>query len=218
MDLLSRASGARPAGIERGVIRSAAFVFLLSLAAACDVRPLTSAELYGGRAGTGGGGTDGGAAGTGVDAAVTVDAADASDAGADADASTTDGPHGCAATCAADQFCNELTGRCTPNAGTGMLSGMVLDACNPSVALDALVGIARQRLCSHEGKGSFFFTQLPLGTLFVTASKPGYEPYGAAVSIPEESIHVIRLRPIGGCDAPAPAQTTCVCEGTGCLP
>jgi hypothetical protein len=99
-----------------------------------------------------------------------------------------------------------------------MLSGMVLDACNSGRALDALVGIARQRLCSHKGKGSFFFTQLPLGRLLVTASKEGYEPYGAPVNIPEETIHMIHLRPIGGCDAPPPEQTVCVCEGAGCLP
>jgi hypothetical protein len=216
MDVLSGVSGARGAGIMIGVLRSAALVSLLMLAA-CDVRPLTSVELYGGHAGTGGGGGADGAAGTGVDAAGGSDAR-AEDAIADAGTDEAGPSEGCASTCTAEQFCNEVTGRCVPNSGTGMLSGMVLDACNPSRALEALVGIARQRLCSHEGKGSYFFTQLPLGTLLVTASKEGYEPYGSAVHIPEESIHVIQLRPIGGCGAPAPAPSACVCEGAGCQP
>jgi len=201
------------------------------MAAGCGIRPLTSAELYGaaasggggggvaGRGGSGGGGGGGtsgtgaggtGAGGTGAGGAAGTDAGSGGGGGGDASV--------CPASCPADQFCDELTGRCVPSSGSGMLSGVVTDACS-GVGIAALVGIAGQHVCSYQTKGSYYANALPLGTLKLAAAKTGYELYGDTVDIVTGGVvHDIRLMRVGGCDAPAPADNICTCTASSCMP
>jgi hypothetical protein len=209
-----------------------AAAWALAGAGACGIRPLTSAELYGvsatggttGAAGTGGTGGPPGAAGT---AGTTNDAAQDMTIDMTVDADTpetppadggTDAPaSGCPQSCAADQFCDELTNKCSPRAGTGMLSGSVIDTCDGN-GLDALVGIAGQHQCSYPLKGSFFFTGLPLGRLNLAAAKDGYTAYSEPVEIvPGGVIHNIRLTRKQGCSV-APAAAACTCTEPTCPP
>ena len=66
---------------------------------------------------------------------------------------------------------DELTNQCVPRTGTGMLSGMVVDACSgrPRRA----IGIAGQR-CAPPGQGLVLLSALPLGRLKLAAVKDGY--------------------------------------------
>jgi hypothetical protein len=199
-------------------------VSLLVLAApACDVRPLTARELYG----AGGAGGGGGGAGTVVDGSASPDAVATPDGSSapDIDGGTDTVPAdtapeaptpACGQACAVDQFCNEATGHCAPRTGVGMLSGQVVDACSGNT-ISAQVGIAGQSLCSVTGKGAYFFTQLPLGDLWLSAHKVGYQRFGMAVNIvPGGVIQEIRLERVGGCDAPAPDPGGCTCTGPTC--
>ena len=213
MGILSRLFRAGAAGISTGMSRSTLVALLglgaLALAASgCDVRPLTSRELYGASGGTGGAGTGGGGGGVGGQsfdgggvAGTTPDAgaeAPAADAVPEAPASA------CPAPCAADQFCDELTGQCAPRSGVGMLSGIVVDQCSGD-SVDALIGIAGHHACAYLGKGAYFFTGLPLGKLKLAAAKEGYELYGATVDIvPGGVIHDVHLMRVGGCTAMSP--------------
>ena len=236
-----RLSAAGAAGIGGGM-RVVALAFAL-LAAGCGIRPLTSAELYGaaghgggiatGEGGNGGsGGANGGSGGAngsggahggsggadGLDAAAGTQG-DADGGGGDAvtDAGIADASDwGCAQACAADQFCDELTGRCAPSSGTGMLSGVVTDACS-GAPLSALIGIAGHHTCSYPGKGSYFFSTLPLGMLKLTVAKDGYELYGATVDIAAGGVvHDISMARVGGCAAPATADVACTCTTSSC--
>lgn len=200
-------------------------VLLVASAGSCGVRPLRSEDLYGGAGGSsasaghdggadrpqgdasGGGGQpgSGGAGGQSpLDAAVEQPAADASAAD-------------CGQSCGAEQFCDELTNRCLPRTGTGMLSGIVTDTCT-TVGQDARVAIAGHRQCSAALKGSYFFSGLPLGRLKLAAVKDGYELYGATVElVPGGVVHDIKLVPLGGCQSPAPT-TRCTCTEPSCTP
>lgn len=221
MGILSALSRARVAGISWVMARRASFtLFMLCalalVAPACDVRPLTASQLYG-AAGTGGGLFDGGGGGGGEtgrpDAFVAPDGAQdvVVDAGIEASLP------GCAQNCATDQYCDELTGRCAPRTGVGMLSGVVVDACT-NLAVEAVVGLGGQRTCSPYGKGSYFFTGLPLGKLRLAAFAEGYVRYEATVDIvPGGVIHDIRLMRIGGCEVP-PLQVGCRCSAIDCIP
>ena len=123
---MGRLSVAAGAGI-RGDMKVVVACAVALVAAGCDMRPLTSAELYGAAArggssasgGSGGGAT--GRGGTGGDSGGGMAGGDAGGDGgrSDGDASV------CPPSCPADQFCDELTGRCAPSAGSGMLSGAV---------------------------------------------------------------------------------------------
>ncbi len=147
------------------------------------------------------------------DAAVDQGAPDGPPGDGDPDAS----PSGCAQACNPEQYCDELTNRCAPRVGTGMLSGSVGDPCI-SDGVDALVGIAGQHRCSYVSKGSYFFTNLPLGRLKLAAAKEGYELYGATVEIvPGGVIHDIKLVRTGGCTAPRPT-VACTCTDSSCNP
>ena len=118
-------------------------------AAGCDLRPLRSADLYG-AAGAPGHGGAGGAAGQGGAGGAAGNAGESGGGGsarggaagglagaggqpvtdAAVDQGMPDGPpSGCAQPCSPDQFCDELTNQCAPRIGTGMLSGIVVDAC-----------------------------------------------------------------------------------------
>jgi hypothetical protein len=214
----------------------AAVAIAVALAgSACDMRPLTSADLYGaahggnagsahgGNAGAANGGNAGGGNGGGAAGASGWDAAGGGEGGLDggpddaADAGPGDAPDaGCPQTCAADQFCDELTGRCAPRAGSGMLSGVVTDACS-GAALSALLGIAGQHSCSYFGKGSYFFSGLPVGMLKLAAAKEGYELYGVTVEIRAGGvIRDVAMTRIGGCAAPAPPDNPCTCTTSSC--
>jgi hypothetical protein len=218
---------------------------IAAAAVGCDLRPLRSADLYaaagapaqgggggaagqggaGGAAGNGGesgggGGARGGAAGAGgpggaggqpvTDAAVDQSPPDGQ--------VTPDGPpSGCAQPCSPDQFCDELTNQCAPRVGTGMVSGIVVDACSRA-GLDARIGIAGRRLCSAADKGSYFLSALPLGRLKLAAVKDGYELYSATVEIiAGGTIHDIVLVRAGGCQSPPPASR-CTCTDASCTP
>jgi hypothetical protein len=214
---------------------SAALLGLAALAlaaAACDVRPLQSSELYGGgTAGVGGAGTGGtggagtaGSAGSGGSAGLALDGGagtnaappDAADEAPVADAAPEAPALACAAPCSAAQFCDELTGQCAPRNGTGMISGQVFDDCSGD-GISALVGIAGKRMCSFQGKSAFFFTQIPLGKLKLAAWKDGYELYGLTVDvIPGGLVKDIRLMRVGGCTAPQPADVACSCTTPTC--
>jgi hypothetical protein len=232
--LLKRLSAARGDGIDEGmkalVLTS---ITVLTLVAGCEVRPLRSADLYGaagaGPTGAGGlgiagaGGLGGAAAGTGglggaagqavEDAAVDEGTPDApvSDGGTDGLSSP------CPQTCASDQFCDELTNHCVPRAGTGMLSGSVLDPCSGQ-GVDARIGIAGRHQCSAVGKGSYFLAGLPLGRLKLAALKDGYELYGDTVEIvPGGVVRDIRMVRTGGCGS-TPPVSRCACTEPSCDP
>ena len=209
-------------------MKAVAALAVVMLAAGCGIRPLTSDELYGaaarggngvaggggsGGSGNGGGGGNGGTAAGGTAGGGMAGTEAGSDGGdSDGDAS------GCAQPCPADQFCDELTNRCAPSAGSGMLSGIVTDACSGSV-IAALVGIAGQHVCSYKFKGSYFVNALPLGMLKVAAAKTGYELYGDTVDIVAGGVvHDIRMMRVGGCSAPAPADNVCTCTTSSCVP
>jgi hypothetical protein len=102
--------------------------------------------------------------------------------------------------------------------GTHLLSGTVIDACTRR-GTTARVGIAGRRQCSVDGKGSYYFDDLPGGKLALVAFKEGYRLFEVAVSITSEgTIQDIVLQPDtpGGCAEPLPADVGCVCVLSGC--
>jgi hypothetical protein len=108
------------------------------------------------------------------------------------------------------------------SSGPGMLSGVVIDMCD-SMPLDALVGIAGHHMCSFQGKGSYFFSNLPLGMLELAVSKTGYDLYDVAVDVvPGGVVHQVALVRTGGgadgCGVPRPTQVACTCQAPTCLP
>jgi hypothetical protein len=231
---MRRLSAAAAAGIKASMQGIIAFAVALA-AAGCGIRPLTSAELYGaaGRGDSGAGGSSVGGSGAGGSSAGSsgnggggggmagaqagadgggIDSGGIDGGGIDGDASV------CTQPCRADQFCDELTGRCATSSGSAMLSGVVTDACS-GAGLAALVGIAGQHVCSYQIKGSYFVNGLPLGTLKLAAAKTGYELYGDTVEIVTGGVvHDIRLMRGGGCTAPLPADNACTCTTASCTP
>ncbi|HEY8923656.1 MAG TPA: carboxypeptidase-like regulatory domain-containing protein, partial [Polyangia bacterium] len=123
------------------------------------------------------------------------------------------------ASCPSDQFCDDLSGACLPRQGTGMISGAVYDSCL-HVPVNAKVGIAGQHACAASGKGSYFFSQIPLGRLTVTAAAPGYQLFTKEVTIVPGgnslNIALDRSAPIT-CADPAPAAVACACSEPGCV-
>ena len=103
---------------------------------------------------------------------------------------------------------------------TGMLSGTVRDSCG-STGTDALIGIGGRHTCSYPNKGSYFFARLPVGTLKLTAAKPGYALYDATVVIAAGgNIHDIQLGPAepAGCAALPVPPVACTCSTPTCEP
>ena len=178
---------------------------LLVAAAGCDLRTLQQAQLVGGPDATP------------PDGATDTTGADADSAGSDADAP--EAIPGCPSIpCEAFETCEPSTMRCTLRTGPGMLSGGVLDACTGH-AVTARIGIAGRRLCSVVGKGSYFFNNLPEGTLALIAFKEGYKPFEAPVVITAAgTIKDILLQPDTplGCAEPPPPEVACVCNLPGC--
>ena len=234
MEPAVRLSRRAAAGITKPVRRALllAPATLTTALAACHMSPLTAESLYGksmadagerkdaadDRAPTDRGGAGGGREPDAHDAGGIVDvgvldgaeAADAVDAG-ERDAS-------CSASCGAGTQCDPPSGLCVLVMGEGMLSGVVLDGCDGH-GLAALVGIAGRRQCSFAGKGAFFFSQLPLGTLELAAAKDGYKPFAQVVELKPGGtvLNVTLVRDSdASCAGQAPADTLCVCDGGAC--
>ncbi|MFL5304811.1 MAG: hypothetical protein ACJ8F1_06335 [Polyangia bacterium] len=123
-----------------------------------------------------------------------------------------------AAGCTTDQFCDELTGRCTARVGAGMLSGVVTDRCSGR-PLSAKVGIAGRHMCSYEGKGSYFFTNLPVGTLRLAVALDGYELVSMTVVVAPggsvADVAMTRAAPLT-CADPGPVVPACTCAEPTC--
>ena len=120
--------------------------------------------------------------------------------------------------CAADQLCDVLSGACLPQTATGMLSGAITDACNHTV-VETKIGIAGRRQCSAAQKGAYYFSQLPLGKLTLTAAAPGYDLFVAEVTIVPGgnvlNVALVRTSPVG-CADPQPTAVMCTCTESGC--
>ena len=206
-----------------GVVALAAAAALAS----CDVVPLTRAQLYGV--------ID--AAPRAVEPADAADAAPAPDLAPDLPAGDTTGPGADTAPAVPDATpdvtnvpdlppglpaCSDIppqpdTPVCDPQKLEAFFGGVVVDACEPNVWIDANVSLGSQRLCSGRGKGSYNFSQLPAGCqLTLVAAKPGYQPYCAKVAPPRAGF-VIPLQRVGGCAAPRPVDAPCVCTDPGCI-
>jgi len=121
--------------------------------------------------------------------------------------------------CPSDQFCDDITGACLPRQGTGMISGAVYDACLHT-PVNAKVGIAGHHACAASGKGSYFFSNIPLGRLTVTAAAAGYQLFIQEVTIVPGgntlNIALDRSAPIT-CADPAPGPAACTCPEPGCV-
>jgi hypothetical protein len=146
--------------------------------------------------------------------------------GGDADARARDseeGGTGCPAKpCEAFEVCDLSAMTCSPRTGTGRLSGSVTDKCTGR-GIAARVGIAGRRQCSYDGKGSYYFDNLPEGDLALVAFKQGYKHFEIAVSIVATgNIQNIVLEPDtadtadGGCGRPPVADVACTCQLPGC--
>jgi len=226
MELAVRLSRGAATGIRK-TVRRALFLApatLTTALAACHMSPLTAESLYGkskadagepmdtaeDREPTDRGGPDAReeAGARDADGQVDVGLADA--------AGGRDG--GCAASCGPGTQCEPASGVCVLVMGEGMLSGVVFDGCDGH-AISALVGIAGRRQCSYAGKGAFFFSQLPLGTLELAAAKDGYKPFAQVVELKAGGtvLNVTLMRESDPtCAGQAPADTLCVCDGGAC--
>jgi len=216
------------AGIRTGVkgvlIFAPATLMALS---ACQMSPLTSESLFG-QARPDAGPTDATAAGEGRAERPASDGSQdrtEADTGEDGpDAATADAAEdgsrdvGCAASCGPGTKCDPASEQCVLVTGEGMLSGVVTDHCGGR-PLSALVGIAGRHQCSFSGKGAFFFSQLPLGTLELAVAKDGYMPFAQVIEVKAGgTIMDVSLTRAAdpACAGQAPADTGCVCEGTAC--
>jgi hypothetical protein len=121
--------------------------------------------------------------------------------------------------CATGEFCDDLTGHCLPNQGTGMLSGVVYEICQHR-SVQARIGIAGQHQCAVDQKGSYYFrSALPVGLLTLSAYAEGYKVFSITVDVKAigttQDIAMTPDTPNGCADAP-PAPVSCVCTISGC--
>jgi hypothetical protein len=248
---LRRLSGAPASGIPKEVqINDGKRLLLLAtlamgaLASSCTIRGLAHDELFGppdGSAMEAGSDVTPDTDDVGVDAVDTgipgdvvepTDAADVDAAEIDAltDASVVDADAGpgpdlvvaCTATsCPADQFCDDLTQRCTPRTGSGMLSGIAFNMCDHK-NVDARVGIAGQHQCTAAQKGSYYFhVNVPFGMLTLSAAAQGYKVFSKTVVIvPGGNVQDIAMIPDtpNGCADPTPVPVPCTCTDAACSP
>jgi len=121
--------------------------------------------------------------------------------------------------CPSDQFCDDISGACLPRAGTGMISGAVYDSCNHT-PVNAKVGIAGHHACAAAGKGAYFFSNIPLGRLTVTAAADGYQLFIQEVTIVPGgntlNLALERAAPVT-CADPTPAAAACSCPEPTCV-
>ena len=100
-----------------------------------------------------------------------------------------------------------------------MLSGTVRSACTPQQGTMARIAIAGRRQCAPDGKGSYYFPDVPEGDLALTAFKEGYKLFQVSVTITAGgNIQDILLVPDtpGGCADPPPPNVACTCNLPGC--
>jgi hypothetical protein len=220
--VLGRLSGVGRAGISMGVRSLFAAGLVAVLLPACDVRPLRGDELFGAPDASVDATVDV-AVGPDVSVDATVDIAVGPDVGADASADGSDAVGACGMPCASDQLCDELTGTCVARTGPGILSGVVFDKCG-AMPLGALVGIAGRQQCSFQGKGAYFFNDLPLGKLTLAAALAGYDATSTTIEIVPGGVRQdLTLTRTGaapggdGCDVARP-QTVCTCTAPTCSP
>jgi hypothetical protein len=184
-------------------------LFLLIAATGCDLRTLQEAELTDR--------PDAASPDTGPDIARTDGDSDRGEL--IVDSNPPDAVIGCPAIpCEAFETCEPATGMCKLRTGPGMLSGSVLDACTRH-AVNARIGVAGRRQCSINGKGSYFFSSLPEGTLALIAFKDGYKHFEVPVVITASgTVQDILLQPDTpqGCAEPLPPDVACVCDMPGC--
>jgi len=123
------------------------------------------------------------------------------------------------ASCPSTEFCDDISGACLPREGTGMISGAVYDACL-HVPVNAKVGIAGHHACAASGKGSYYFSNIPLGRLTLTAAAPGYQLFIQEVTIVPGgntlNIALDRSAP-ATCADPAPPAPACTCPEPTCV-
>jgi hypothetical protein len=123
------------------------------------------------------------------------------------------------ASCPSTQFCDDISGTCLPREGTGMISGAVYDACLHT-PVNAKVGIAGQHACAASGKGSYYFANIPLGRLTLTAAAAGYQLFIEEVTIVPGgntlNIALDRSAPVT-CADPAPPAPACTCPEPTCV-
>jgi hypothetical protein len=163
---------------------------------ACDVTPLTRTQLFG------------------PDAAPAPDAVAPDVTAPDVTAHDTSTPDTSPPDTAPDPSC-------TPRSRDGLFSGAVVDVCNGAV-LDANVGIGGQHLCTFAQKGSFFFSNLPVGcNLTVSVTREGYRPYYATVVIQPGGLssYMIHLERTADpqCQGAQPIGAACRCDVPGCV-
>jgi hypothetical protein len=201
-------SGSAGRGIPIDVRRLLLLLTLSPLlaAAGCDLRTLEQAQLV-----------DRPDASPGTDLAGADGDSDRGDLAVDSN--PPDAVVGCPAIpCEAFETCEPATRTCKLRTGPGMLSGSVLDACTRH-AIDARIGIAGRRQCSMGGKGAYFFTNLPEGTLALIAFKDGYKHFEVPVVITTTgTVQDILLQPDTpqGCAEPLPPDVACICDMPGC--
>lgn len=211
MDLSAGTRACISRHMSSSVLGAAGVIGVLVATLACDVRPLRQDQLTGGRD-----------AAARPDAAGDIDGEGArgdGDPGTDGASDVSEVNPGCPATpCEMFETCDLPTMTCVLRTGPGMLSGSVTDACTGQ-GLDARVGIAGRRMCSSDGKGSYYFSGLPEGNLALIAFKDGYKHVDVAVSINATgTIRSIVMHPDTprGCADPRPADVACVCDIPGC--
>jgi len=100
-----------------------------------------------------------------------------------------------------------------------MISGAVYDSCLRT-PVNAKVGIAGHHGCAAVGKGAYFFSNIPLGRLTVTAAATGYRLFVQEVTIVPGGntlpIALERSEPLT-CADPAPAAVACSCTEPTCV-
>ena len=121
--------------------------------------------------------------------------------------------------CATGQFCDDLTGLCSPSQGTGMLSGVVYEVCQHR-PVPARIGIAGQHQCAVDQKGSYYFrSALPVGLLTLSAYAAGYKVFSTTVEVKAtgttQDVMMVPDTP-NGCADPTPSPVACTCTISGC--
>jgi hypothetical protein len=186
-------------GIEASMLRQTFIAIAVVCATACSPEPLTTDQLYG----------------------------STRDAGRAVDASVPKLP---ADTASADTFVPPdampaLDVMVPPDVQPqvfGTISGSVTDRCSGD-PINALVGIANKHWCSFQGKGGFYFSNVPANvSLTLVAGAPGYKGYAQPIVIlASGTTFDIKLTRLGessdmSCDAAKPPAPVCICDKPGC--
>jgi hypothetical protein len=119
--------------------------------------------------------------------------------------------------CAGGEFCDAENGQCVAAA---TLTGGVVSACD-GAGLDARVSIDGWSTCSSglSGKAYFQLENLtPGGPHTLSVGKVGWQAWLTEVTLAPgyNTLPVIALTPLGGCEAGAPAYMVCSCTDSAC--